>query len=126
MRYLILLLVPAFLFSCTSQTLSEEDLMPGMVGKVGDVILVIEDTEWNNLPGEAIREVIEAPYKRLNQYEPAFTTIIEDHERFIKFYKKYRTVIWVDIRDHIDYKDGGRVMVVKDLHARGQVIIKVG
>ena len=127
MRNLLLLLFSSIvLFSCSDEPITQQDIIPTSVGLHGEVVVVMTQTEKDGRPGESIIEFLEAPYQRLPQYEPMFKVVFQQAETYEKFYQKHHSVITVDIRDHIDYQDGGRVKVSRDQEAVGQVRYVMG
>ena len=123
---LTFLSIISVLTSCVEEPISAKDLRPGRVGPVGEVVAVLTDQQWESSAGEAMLKLFDEPYKRLPQFEPVMDVIAQNPEGFTKFYREFRTVIVGDIEDHIDYKDRGKVTVLYDKHANGQLYIKVG
>lgn len=119
-RFLFLLAIPFLLLSCSEEPISIKDLKPDAVGLHGQVVVVMTQTEWDGRPGEAVRGFLEQPYLRLPQNEPMFSIVFQEVEAYEHFFRKHHTVIMVDVQDHIDYKDHGRIKVIRDEEANGQ------
>lgn len=122
----LLLLVSFLLFSCSGEQITQQDIIPTSVGLHGEVVVVMNQSDWDGKPGESILQFLENPYPRLPQYEPMFSVVFQNIATYEKFYQKHHTVIMVDIRDHIDYQKGGRIKVSRDQDAIGQVRYVMG
>lgn len=112
-------LILCLLSSCKN---SGEKLMPSISGKAGEVLVVIEKAEWEEVLGESLRNTLEADYPYLPLREPLYTLIHVTHGNFTEMFKVHRNIIFTEINPQIQ-KPG--VTIVKDKWASPQIIINI-
>lgn len=117
------LLMPALLSSCGEESVpNRRDMLPGYVGKAGEVTVIMDDQYWNGRAGAVVKEFLATPVPGLPQYEPMFDLQRYRHEDFDKFIKPSRNILFVDIRDNINYKDP-KVQVIREQFAKDQIVV---
>ena len=97
MRRLILLSsMIAFLISCgeTAEKLQRE-LMPAASGEVGEIILVMDSTQWTGGLGDQIKETFRSPMPGLPQDEPMFSVNKVNPKRLNNLLKTASNMIFV-------------------------------
>ena len=78
-KLFILLLFPLFIFSCESKsggdkvTRTSAEYLPSANGTQGEILLVMDSSEWKSPLGDEIREVFLAPQEGILQGESIFT-----------------------------------------------------
>jgi hypothetical protein len=123
MRATALLMSLILLASCEdSPKPNRRDLLPGFVGKAGEVTVIMDDQFWNGRAGEVVKEFLATPVPGLPQYEPMFDFQRYSHADFDNLVKPSRNILFVDIRDNINYKDS-KVQVIREQFAKDQIVV---
>ena len=91
-------------------------------GSPGEIIVVIEGTEWDAEPGEIIRNTLEAEYQVLPQVEPKFKLYDVSPSNFTNLFWIHRNILIVNISP--DVKEN-KTLITKDVWARPQTVVKV-
>ena len=80
----------------------EGDYRPAAVGDTGSLLVVMDDSLWANSPGEAVRDVFQAPIRTLPAWEPEFSvrqTDIESLNQFESAIQKRKFVLFAGLLD---------------------------
>ncbi len=110
--------------SCDSKPKSTYDMLPGASGRIGEVIVVMTDQQWNSLAGQAIRDAFYASYDLLPQHEPCFDLKHQDFSTYGQFFREHRNVLKVLIEDHIDNQVAS-TREINEQFSKGQRTIEV-
>lgn len=116
--------------------------LPSAKGEVGEILLIMDTTQWSTPMGKELQEVLTEPYPILPQAEPYFRIRRIAPEGFVGLLREARTVVMVATfndstregklmrrfysKDDIlkSEKDPAAYMsVVRDVYARGQRVI---
>lgn len=73
-------------------------LMPESVGRCGEVLVVMDDKQWQSPIGDTIQAWLRQEVLVLPQYEPTFKVMRVHHAGYSKLFRKTRNVIFTDIR----------------------------
>lgn len=76
------------------------DYRPQAVGDTGTLLVVMDDALWEGAPGEAVRDVFEAPIRTLPSFEPSFSvrqTDIESMEQFESVIQRRKFLLFAGI-----------------------------
>jgi len=112
-----------FLVSCQdAQPVNRRDMLPGYIGKAGEVMVIMDDIYWNGTAGDVVREALSKPIPSMPQFERMFDYQHFNHANFDKFIHPHRNILFVDIRDNINYKTP-KVQVIQEQYARDQIVI---
>ncbi|HNW48794.1 MAG: DUF4837 family protein [Bacteroidales bacterium] len=84
-----------FITSCKSSP----KLMPSISGKAGEVVVVINKTQWESDPGIALRSILAVDQAFLPQKEPLFTLVNIPENAFASIFQSHRNLILVNITD---------------------------
>jgi hypothetical protein len=122
--YLILSIPLLFLASCNKSAKSSYDMLPGASGRIGEVIVVMPDSQWNGIAGQAIRDAFYASYDLLPQHEPCFDLKHQDPPTYGRFFREHRNVLMVLIEDHIDSQVASTNEILNK-HSKNQRIVEV-
>lgn len=110
-------------FSCTEpEKGSRSDMLPGFVGQAGEVLVIMDDIHWQGIAGEVVREVLNTPVPNLPQYEPMFSIQHYSHENFDKLLHPHRNILFVDIRDNINYREA-KIQIIREQYAKDQIVV---
>ncbi len=116
---IILCAVCCLLASCKN---SGGKLMPSISGKAGEVLVVIENADWNGELGEEVRSVLEDEYPYLPLIEPLYSLIHVSHGGFVEMFQVHRNIIFFDINPQVQ-KTG--LTLVRDKWSAPQTIINI-
>lgn len=72
-------------------------LMPSISGKAGEVVVVINKTQWESDPGVALRSILAVDQPYLPQKEPLFNLINIPDNAFSGIFQSHRNIIIVNI-----------------------------
>lgn len=95
-------------------------MLPGKVGPIGEVVLVLPEKYWEGEIVAAVREFTERPYELLPQAEPSLDLALLDPADFGKFWKPHRNVVVVDVADRIDTQEPS-FKIYRNKYANDQV-----
>lgn len=122
--FIILGIPLLFLTSCNEEAKTAYDMLPGASGRVGEVIVVMPDSQWNSVAGQAIRDAFYASYDLLPQHEPCFDLKHQDPPTYGRFFREHRNVLMVLIEDHIDNQVAS-TSEIHERHAKNQRMVEV-
>ena len=108
----------AALVSCGNS----KNVLPGVSGKAGEVIVVIEKAHWDGELGDALREYLACDCDFLPQPEPLYNLAYVTPAGFTNMFKSHRNIIMVHIDQ--DVKEDG-ITFYNNKWARPQCIIMI-
>ena len=97
-------------------------LLPNVSGKAGEVIVVINQTEWEGEVGEELRTLLASDCPFLPQKEPLYTLVNITPADFSNIFQIHRNLLLVDINPAVD---SSRVVFRSDVWASPQCVINV-
>lgn len=121
MKNLYILLIAGLLIfnSCEEKG---KALLPAVTGKAGEVILVIENNQWEASIGSKFRKMLKAEHVALPQPEPLFDLVNINHQAFGNIFKSHRNVIMTKISSKVKK---AKITIKKDVWARPQIVISM-
>lgn len=115
----VLAVLAALAVSCGG---SGKKLLPNVSGKAGEVIVVINQGEWEGEVGDGIRTLLASDCPFLPQKEPLYTLVNITPSNFTNIFQIHRNLLLVDV----DHKtDSSRVEYRTDVWASPQCVISV-
>lgn len=110
------------IFIAVSCTGGGESFKPRSLGAPGEVLLVIDDTNWNSPTGNIIEELLEDHFPALPQIETMFKKTRIDFSQFKRHFRTYRNIMLVSVKpdEHIN-----RVEYRKNEWALNQQVVEV-
>ena len=108
----------AALVSCGNS----KNVLPGVSGKAGEVIVVIEKAHWDGELGDALREYLACDCDFLPQPEPLYNLAYVTPAGFTNMFQSHRNIIMVHIDQ--DVKEDG-ITFYHNKWARPQCIIMI-
>lgn len=110
------------LWGCGSS--DPKSYLPGRVGPVGEMVVVLPEKHWDGAIVEAIRSVTDKPYQLLPQAESSVDVALLDPSEFDRFWKPHRNVLVVDLADRIDTQEP-TLKVYRNKYASDQIYAEV-
>ncbi len=101
---------------------SSNILLPNITGPAGEVLVVMDNTDWKGRPGNTLREALEQEYPALNQPEPLFDVIHINPGAFDNIFQNHRTIIIVSVGSEFEK---GTVGYYENEWAKPQLIIRI-
>jgi len=120
MKNIILgIIVLISLLSCGD---SNERILPSSTGRVGQVLVVMAENDWNQSPGELVRNAINVDYELLPQSEPLLDITQVPNRAYSSFLMKTRNILITQISTN---NKKPLVLISYEKHAYPQLIISV-
>src|SRR6056297_1105008 len=94
--------------------------MPGVSGKPGEILVIMDTAQFNKKPGLAIKKKLQRAQVALPQAEPIFELVNIPSHSYKNIFRRYRNILVVDIDDQ--YSEP-RFAVRKNVHAKPQTVI---
>lgn len=104
------------------KTKSSKALLPGISGKAGEVIVVLNKGEWEGDLGNSVRTVLTSDCDFLPQREPLFTVADVPHSAFTNMFKVHRNIIHFNVSSSVTSPG---VIYRNDVWAMPQLVIQV-
>ena len=112
------------LYSCDSvnrQGGSDGRIMPNITGGAGEVLVVMDNFNWQNSAGEILQDILKQEINGLPQSEPLFDVIQITSGSFDGFYQYHRSIVLTKIGSGIEPK----IRYRKDVWAKPQIMIQI-
>ncbi|MFH2141299.1 MAG: DUF4837 family protein [Bacteroidota bacterium] len=120
MKFFLLAFFFVFVFfSCNNEI---QELLPGVTGKAGEVLVVVDQTNWRGELGDSIRAVLQQEFPAVPQPEACFDPISIPNSAFSKLFRSHRNIIFINFSS--DFKEP-KMIVKKDVHAESQFIMDI-
>ena len=120
LNILAVALVLTGLASCSNG--SRKALLPNVSGKAGEVIVVIEKTDWEGALGNEVRELLAADCPWLYIREPLYTLVNVAPGGFADLFKVHRNIVLFNIDPQIATPG---LLVKNDVWAAPQVVLQI-
>lgn len=114
-KYIFTILV-LLIFSCDRET-SNKKILSENTGKQNEIILVINDSDWEGVAGNILRETFELEIDGLPQPEKLFNLVQISPSEFSRFFRTHKNIIFVGR----DYKDS----YTKNKWAKSQIVMYI-
>lgn len=108
------------LTSCKSDQQGGDGTLPGVSGKPGEILVVMDTAQFNKAPGLAIKEKLQKAMRALPQAEPIFSLVNIPPYSFKDVFRRYRNVLVVNIDEKYS---NPRFAVRKDVYAHPQTVL---
>jgi len=114
---LALLLV---VFSCESKSDTAGIPKPQATGKVGEILVIIDNTDWSSEIGDTIRAIFETPYPMLPQTESSFKLLHIANSSFLPVMQKHRNILLISMSDEFTE---AKLTISRDLWSQPQIVL---
>ena len=121
LRHMAIFLAALAVISC-SESKRKQALLPNISGKAGEVIIVIDKTQWEGSVGAILRDTLAADCPFLPQREPLYNLVDVSPKGFTQIFQLHRNIIIVNISS--DVSENG-VIYRNDVWARPQCVIRI-
>lgn len=121
-KYIVLALAAAAVLTSCSEDKRRKALLPNISGKAGEVIVVINKTDWEGAVGNALRDSLACDCPFLPQREPLFNLVNVAPSGFGSMFQVHRNIILVNISSSVTEPG---VVYRKDVWAAPQTVINV-
>jgi len=99
-----------------------EALLPNVSGKAGEIVVMMEKSDWEGSLGNAVREVLAADCPYLPVREPLYSLINVTPSNFIDLFKVHRNIVYFDIDPQVTEN---KVTYLHDRWAQPQCIVYI-
>ncbi len=117
MKYVSLLLTVLFFTACDAPQMP----LPGITGKAGELVLVMDDAYWNGPAGDTTFNVLSQHVYGLPQAEPMFNVVHVKTSAFTKIFQSHRNIVTVNIGDGLPTN----IQLKTDEWATPQVVVEI-
>ncbi|MCF8463687.1 MAG: DUF4837 family protein [Flavobacteriales bacterium] len=117
MKYAYLLLAVLFLSACDAPEMP----LPGITGKAGELVLVMDDAFWNGPAGDTTFNVLSQHIYGLPQAEPMFNVVHVKSSAFTKIFQSHRNIVTVNIAPEATTT----IQLKTDKWATPQVVVEI-
>ena len=117
-KYLLLLATALLLWGCKD----DNTYLKTVTGKAGEVIVVLDRSNWTGEVGNSLRNTLAIDYPMLPQKEPSFNLINISKTAFSDLFKIHRNIIYFNIDEKVTQSG---VFVRRDVWAQPQIVITV-
>ena len=77
-------------------------LLPSVSGKAGEIVVVMEKSDWENTLGNDVREVLGCDTPWLAQQEPLFSIVNVSPSTFVDLFKVHRNIFIFQVGPQVD------------------------
>lgn len=116
---LLVLAAAAVLAGCGER---KKALLPNVSGKAGEVLVVMEKSDWEGAPGNAVRDTLASDCPFLPQKEPLYTLVPVTPSNFTSLFQVHRNILFLTVNQKTSEES---VRFFNDVWARPQIVIKV-
>ncbi len=109
-------------FALASCGHSGKALLPNVSGKAGEVIVVLDKSEWEGNLGVTIRDLLACDCPWLAQKEPLYSLVNVTPSGFVDMFKVHRNIVYVEIDPQAQKEC---VVLRNDMWASPQCVIQI-
>lgn len=95
--------------------------MPGITGGAGEVLVVMDNFNWENSAGDLLQDILKEEYLGLPQSEPLFDVIHITAASFDKLYQFHRSIVLTTIKTGAE----PRIRFRENVWAKPQILIQL-
>ncbi len=118
-RFFIFLFSLFSFFACGTV---ERPSKPSATGRAGELLVVMEQNQWDRQPGEMVRNIFQQNIPMFLQPEPMFDIVRIDQKSFVKLFETHRHILFADVSaEHAR----PTIEVQRDVWSYPQMVIRV-
>ena len=95
-------------------------LLPNIIGKPGEVVVVVDKAYWENSVGKALHATLGANYPAIPQDEGLFTLINVPSLSSTRIFKNHRNVLIIEVSSEYDKPE---LVIKRDVWATSQILL---
>ena len=118
-KFLLLLVAAILMLPACNDT---RTLLPTVSGKAGEIIVVMEKSEWENTLGADVREVLACDCPWLAQKEPLYSLVNVVPSTFVDLFKVHRNILLFQVGPQVDSVG---IVFKHDMWAAPQCVIQL-
>lgn len=107
--------------STTNKLSRASNVKPNITGAAGEVLVVMDRTNWNNEAGELIKDILQDEIDGLPQSEPLFDVLQITSASFDGIYKFHRSVVLTSVNSGLEPK----LSFKENVWARPQILVRI-
>ncbi len=96
-------------------------IMPNITGGAGEVLVVMDQFNWNNSVGTLVQDILKEEIPGLPQSEPLFDILHMTSASFGNFYKFHRSIVLTTIESGLE----PRVRFSENVWAKPQIVVRI-
>jgi hypothetical protein len=96
--FMVTLLLALLLFSSCGSNEVRNQALPSVIGRAGELLVVIDKGKWDSALGDTLRYVLAAQIPNVTQEESYFDLIQTQDDKFKGVYKNHRNLLIVNIK----------------------------
>lgn len=120
-RIVLVFSLISVLFGCKEKSL-RQNLLPGVSGKAGELVIIIDDQLWKGECGDFLHELYQQDMPALPQSEPLFNVVHIPHKAYSDIFKIHRNLLFIKVND--EFK-AAKISVSENLNAQPQTVVEV-
>ncbi|MDR2383522.1 MAG: DUF4837 family protein [Prevotellaceae bacterium] len=93
---------------------------PGATGKMGELLVIIDNFYWDSEVGDTIRSIFGKPYPGLANPEKYFTLIPVANSSFLPVMQKHRNILLISISSELSES---KLTISRDLWSKPQIVL---
>lgn len=93
---------------------------PGATGKIGELLVIIENSHWDSEVGDSIRSIFERYYPMLPGAEKFYTLIPIANSSFLPIMQKHRNILLISISGELQEP---KLTISRDLWSTPQIVL---
>lgn len=117
----VLLMITLACDSAQNQGGASGKIMPNITGGAGEVLVVMDNFNWENSAGELLKDILKQEYYGLPQSEPLFDVIQITAGSFDGFYKFHRSIVLTTIQSGLE----PRIRFRENVWAKPQIMVQL-
>ncbi|MCK5691561.1 MAG: DUF4837 family protein [Bacteroidales bacterium] len=96
-------------------------IMPNITGGTGEVLVVMDEFNWENSAGELLQDILKEEYPGLPQSEPVFDVIHVTKSSFDGVYKFHRSIVLTTVSSGLE----PQIRFRENIWAKPQIMVQI-
>ena len=105
----------------TNQGVAKGRILPNITGTAGEVLVVIDKSNWEGSTGELLQDILMEEYPGLPQSEPLFDVLHITAASLDKLYQFHRSIVLATVESGLE----PRIRFRENVWARPQIMIQL-
>lgn len=118
--------VSLLLLNCSCDTVKQQGgmagkIMPNITGGAGEILVVMDQFNWDNSAGDLLQDILKEEYPGLPQSEPLFDVIQVTAASFDGVYQFHRTIVLTTVASGLE----ARIRYRENIWAKPQILVQL-